>query len=565
MRLRISTVVVRLNARGFMKKAISIGAALGLCCPMQTPGMGAAISSSLLAAPADSILYVPGSTAKVCQFTGQTDKEFNQPTVSQTEKRFGLVGTDRGYSFEHNGIIFFLFGDSPPSATFNGQPNAQTDTPRVADDNDAIAYCSDIGGAPCVALHFITNQIGAFMNPVVLDAHGKPAVTLRTNETPIAGISDAGRMYVLFGTDNFLSNPPGGTSSPNGGATRSVVAVSDDSARTFHFVYNFSRGPDAKFIMTAIAPGQDGYLYFWGTQGDTIFRHSPPFLARKPIGSMGDSTAIEYLSAVNANGTPVFMAGENRAIALFHDSLPGPGGSNQVKDCMGEVGVEWNTFVHRWVMLYNSSNNTTSNPRGIYMRLALHPWGPWSAPQTIFNPERDNGFCYFIHRAVTQSEAACDSLSGTSRLAIGGGNYAPYFISRFTTGDSVLKTSTFYYVMSTWNPYNTVIMKSSIQGSPATGVSITEPTPPATFNLGQNYPNPFNPTTVILYQLPATGAVTLRVYDILGQLVATLVDETKPAGSYTVQFNASGLASGEYVYRLTAASYEQSREMLLLK
>ena len=130
-------IVVPLNARGFMKKAISIGAALGLCCPMQTPGMGVEISSLLQAAPADSILYVPGSTAKVCQFTGQTDKEFNQPAVSQTEKRFGLVGTDRGYSFEHNGIIFFLFGDSPPTATFNGQPNAQTDTPRVADDNDA--------------------------------------------------------------------------------------------------------------------------------------------------------------------------------------------------------------------------------------------------------------------------------------------------------------------------------------------------------------------------------------------------------------------------------------------
>jgi hypothetical protein len=254
----------------------------------------------------DSIIFPAGFAQKVCQLTGEKDKEFNVPTMSQTESRYGLVGTDRGYSFEHNGKLFFLFGDSPPGKTFNGKLNGQTDLPRTNDDNDAIAFTTDTSAGPCVNLDFTVDSIGAFKNPVVLDKNGKPAITLRTNETPIAGISDGGRMFVIFGTDNVLSNPSGGTSSPNGGSTRSVVAVSDDDANTFHYLYNFSKGHGAKFIMTAIVKGQDGYIYFWGTQGDTLFRKSPPFLARKTVGAMNDSTAIEYLHEVYPYGTPVF-------------------------------------------------------------------------------------------------------------------------------------------------------------------------------------------------------------------------------------------------------------------
>ncbi len=516
-------------------------------------------------APPESIMYVPGSTTRVCQFTGQTDKEFNTPTASQTEKRYGLIGTDEGHSFEHNGVTYFLFGDSQPTATFNGAPNAQTDSPRTADDNDAIGWVSDTSAGPDLKLNFVAYSNGAFKNPVVLDSRGNPAITLRTNETPIAGISDGGRIFAMFGTDNFLSNPVGGPASPDGAATRSVMAVSDDSARTFHYLYNFSVAPGAKFIMTAIAHGSDGYVYFWGTMGDTIYRHSPPFLARKPAGMLADSTAIEYLSAFGAGGSPIFTKGEAGAVPLFHDSLPGPGGTMQVADCMGELGVEWNPFVHRWVMLYNSTNNSVATPRGIYMRVAAQPWGPWSPPQTIFNPVRDDGLCYFIHRAVTPSQPACDSLSGPSRLDVEGGSYGPYVISRFTSGDSVRGTSTFFYVMSTWNPYNTVIMKSSIQLAGVTAISPAGAGVPVECALEQNFPNPFNPSTVLRYQTTGSGTATLDVYDALGRLVAALVHEKKPAGSYSVTFDASGLASGVYFYRLRDGGFVRTRTMLLLK
>jgi hypothetical protein len=80
-----------------------------------------------------------------------------------------------------------------------------------------------------------------------------------------------------------------------------------------------------------------------------------------------------------------------------------------------------------------------------------------------------------------------------------------------------------------------------------------------------NYPNPFNPTTVINYQLPVNGMVTLKIYDVLGKEIATLVNENKSAGYYNVEFNASGLPSGIYIYRLNANNFTESKKMLLMK
>jgi Secretion system C-terminal sorting domain/PQQ-like domain len=88
--------------------------------------------------------------------------------------------------------------------------------------------------------------------------------------------------------------------------------------------------------------------------------------------------------------------------------------------------------------------------------------------------------------------------------------------------------------------------------------------------LHQNYPNPFNPSTTIKYQLSSSGIVTLKVYDILGREVTTLVNEFKSAGSYKINFNASNLSSGVYIYRVTATNngrilFQDSKQMILLR
>ena len=85
------------------------------------------------------------------------------------------------------------------------------------------------------------------------------------------------------------------------------------------------------------------------------------------------------------------------------------------------------------------------------------------------------------------------------------------------------------------------------------------------YSLGQNYPNPFNPTTVITYQIPMAGVISLKVYNQLGQEVATLFEGLKQPGSYDAVFDGSSLASGVYMYQLSAPNYTESKKLVLLK
>ncbi|MFI5407243.1 MAG: T9SS type A sorting domain-containing protein, partial [Nitrososphaerales archaeon] len=88
---------------------------------------------------------------------------------------------------------------------------------------------------------------------------------------------------------------------------------------------------------------------------------------------------------------------------------------------------------------------------------------------------------------------------------------------------------------------------------------------PAVFYLAQNFPNPFNPTTNIVYSVPVDGNVTLKVYDVLGNEVSTLVDEFRQAGTFNVSFDGSNLSSGVYYYRLTAGEMTTTKKLMLTK
>ncbi|MEJ2193374.1 MAG: T9SS type A sorting domain-containing protein [Ignavibacteriaceae bacterium] len=103
-----------------------------------------------------------------------------------------------------------------------------------------------------------------------------------------------------------------------------------------------------------------------------------------------------------------------------------------------------------------------------------------------------------------------------------------------------------------------------VKVSPATGVE-EEHVQPSSYELSQNYPNPFNPTTTIGYKIPECELVTLKVYNILGKEVATLVNEVKPAGEYEIKFGSSSLVSGVYYYQLKAGNLVETKKMILLK
>jgi len=112
------------------------------------------------------------------------------------------------------------------------------------------------------------------------------------------------------------------------------------------------------------------------------------------------------------------------------------------------------------------------------------------------------------------------------------------------------------------------ILNGAVYGDTAFIVGIQDENQlvPNEFKLFQNYPNPFNPSTRIQYQVASNSHASLKVYDVLGNEVATLVNEYKPAGSYEIEFNAkAGLPSGVYIYTLRAGDYFSSRKMILLK
>ncbi len=102
--------------------------------------------------------------------------------------------------------------------------------------------------------------------------------------------------------------------------------------------------------------------------------------------------------------------------------------------------------------------------------------------------------------------------------------------------------------------------------NPSTSVS-EDPTlgVPLAYKLTQNYPNPFNPSTRIKYSIPERSQVTLKVYNLLGQEVATLINEEQPQGNYVALFEGNKLATGVYFYRLEAGKFKQTMKMLLLK
>ncbi len=100
---------------------------------------------------------------------------------------------------------------------------------------------------------------------------------------------------------------------------------------------------------------------------------------------------------------------------------------------------------------------------------------------------------------------------------------------------------------------------------PTTGVSGDNSIGPRKYDLGQNYPNPFNPTTTIRYQLPVSGAVSLKVYNLLGQVMSVLYKGFRPAGKYQAILNGEGLSSGVYLYELKVGNFVSSKKALLLK
>lgn len=111
---------------------------------------------------------------------------------------------------------------------------------------------------------------------------------------------------------------------------------------------------------------------------------------------------------------------------------------------------------------------------------------------------------------------------------------------------------------------NEIYYKRDPTGNP-TEIVNTNLEIPMTFSLKQNYPNPFNPSTIISFQLPVNSQVSLKVFDVMGREVQTIVNDRLQAGTYESTFDGSGLNSGVYIYKLMTDGFTESKTMLLVK
>jgi predicted extracellular nuclease len=161
--------------------------------------------------------------------------------------------------------------------------------------------------------------------------------------------------------------------------------------------------------------------------------------------------------------------------------------------------------------------------------------------------------------------------SGSVLVRIDGKNTYSNILADTSVGKTIIKVGDkFSFIQGVmwydFNRYKLVPRGNSDFGTRTTGIE-EDPRAfvPKEFALNQNYPNPFNPSTTISYNLPASGNVTLKVFNLLGQQVKELVNQFQTAGHYTLRFDAAGLPSGVYLYRLVTESGALTKKMLMLK
>jgi len=383
---------------------VSLAVVLGLAC--SSTGGSAQNTAGNTAQPGSGrVFFVQGSTKRVSQLTGDVDRASKTPTLSQTTKRFGIVGTDLGSSFEHKGNLYFLFGDTL------GQPGAL----------DAIGWTGSRNPEKIV-LDFHMGRGGRWMPPSV------PGISQAGLEIPSGGISIDGTMFVVFTTDHTETKSMG----------RSVMASSKDDGRTFKVLYELSRD---KFINVSFV-SRDGWLYLYGS-GD--YRKSSVSLARLKPSQIGVRSSLEYFSGSSPDGQARWSSREADAVTLFEHNV------------VGEFSVSYLAPLAQYVMLYNSRE-----PRGIVMRSSSSPTGPWLQAGVLFDPRRDQGDQPFMHMPGRSGQG--DTISDPNRLDLPGGEYGPYVMERYTncTGDRCR----LYYTMSTWNPYQVMVMQSDVRSGP---------------------------------------------------------------------------------------------------
>ncbi len=434
--------------------------------------------------------YRVGSAKMICVLAGDAANRRWPPDSD-------APGTDAGASFAGPfGSTFFLFGDT------TDQPFGQVDKIPGA---DAIAFSTDVAAGDCPNLIFF-QQGGRIVSPQIFplgDPHNFPGLF----EAPSGGFYSGGRPYVAYTIDASV-DPDGALRPHHGALTRGDTTFQDASGSIklnvmFHF-------PSAKFITVyplridangkpISDPGaREQSIYFFGT--GEYRKSTDVYLAKIDVSGLanglnGLNGEQDWISRLRYYAPSGWTPDESKAASIL---------APPSSPCMGEFSVTWNAALGKWLMLYNCDS-----PRGILFRAADQPWGPFGAAGVLFNPDRDKGYCNFMHandrrcdygaptpvlpphgppieecvpplcyRECVQPAVAanppycwtcphgapnaCNSLGDPNNPPWRyGGEYAPYVIDALTRTNGANST-TIKFAMSTWNPYQVVLMQATL-------------------------------------------------------------------------------------------------------
>ena len=451
--------------------------------------------------------------------------------------RFAYFSTDAGQSWSEQQLPFGTYGD--PCVIFDGSGRLY------------YGHLANLPGGMFIdrlIIHRSTNGGRTWKDSVTVGLNPPKQQDKEWLAADNTGSAFHGNIYMAWTQfDAYGSSNPADSSrilfsrSTNGGDTWSVPLRVGDRAGDCLDGSNTVEG-----AVPAVGPNGEVYVSWSGPLGimfDKSTDGGVTFGDDRYVGAQPGGWAFDVPGISRCNGLPVTAcdvstSSYRRTIyVIFSDQRNGPDNTD--------------------VFLIKSTNggeNWTAAKKINDDQTISQQFFPWAT----VDPITGTLYCVFYDRRATAGNATDVYMA---KSVDGGETFSNFKISQ----TSFMPTSSVFFgdyinvaaldglVCPIWMRLDTTrlsVWTAPYRDAPSMSVGGPAPVLPE-FRLWQNYPNPFNPTTVVSYQLSVVSNVRLVVYDVLGREVAVLVDERKGPGSYTIRFNAAGLASGVYFYRLS--------------
>lgn len=391
-------------------------------------------------APAPVLHYVPDSSVKVEQLTGDYDKERRKPTLNQTASRWGIKGTDLGVPFEYNGKVYIPFGDI--IRNFGEAP-------------EVIATTTATDPEAGVKLDFL-NHNGKLL--IV----SPPGIDMGPFNGTMSGIGLDGHLYFIIQS---------GWVGKSFAREFSVLTRFDPpySSTSFHPLRTVSRMPGGHFVyaqareqpgnIPGLPPGGP-YVLMWGSD---MYRKASLYLQVVPTKSFEDGRGTKYFASVDAAGNVTWSDREADAAPVINDAQ------------FGGWSMAWCKELRLWLLAHDHQD-----PPGSLLAWSRTPWGPWQQ-LLLYRAHRDHALGVYLH---DPSRHPSDGLAGPvvgivqpeRWEEVWGAAYAPGLIERWIKVEG--GRLTLCYLQTSWNPYVTLLMKTAIDVlPPGSPVDLIPPAP----------------------------------------------------------------------------------------